>query len=86
MVLTGSTNPVRTGNQVCNSLNEQFVKNNFGSTTFTSKQSSKLINGLGYFEKKRCLHFINKNEVCMNFSCGEKKIFETILEILNKSK
>ena len=80
-----STNSFRTDNRISKSFNGQSSKITFGSKAFTLNLTlNKLINGLDYIKNKSCLHIINKNNICINLSCGEKKSFEAVLEIINK--
>ena len=86
-MLNGSTNSIRTDNQTFKSLNGQSINIIFGPKTFTLSLSSDiLINGLGYLKNKSCLQVINKKEICINISSGEKNKFEAILEILVSGK
>ena len=83
----GSTNSFSKDNRICKSFDGQSSKITFGSKTFTLSLSSDiLINGLGYLKNKSCLHVINKKEICINLSSGEKNKFEAILEILVSGK
>ena len=80
----GSTNSFSKDNQISKSFNGQSSKISFCSKTFTNLTLNKLFNGLDYIKNKSCLHMINKNNICVNLSCSEKKSFEAVLEIINK--
>ena len=80
----GSTNSFSKDNWICKSFNGQSSKISFCSKTFTNLTLNKLINGLDYLKTKSCLHIINKNNICINLYCGEKKSFKAVLEIINK--